>query len=254
MSIYSHKLIIKTGKGGYGSSSHTLRFGKRVYDGGNGGKGGNIIFIRDINKVTLGNIVGKDKVVGNNGYNGKNNNYNGKSGKNIKISVCNNFRLYIQQKNCEKIRIVEINSENDHYSFYGTIGGRGSRDTKTPEQHLIQPKANKEFFLIIKAIIKPRVLYIFLIEDRDITSSLIKIMFNRKNIDNFLIISQKQDVYCFLNIHSGNIEYINNSDDIYIIYNNVNWLNSNISKIDNKNIKTIFYSFIFNILNFVFLY
>ncbi len=83
------RIIIKAGDGGNGA----VTFHREKYvaaggpDGGDGGKGGNVIFIADKNINTLLDFKYKKKYIAQNGENGKDANRNGKNGTDLIIRV-----------------------------------------------------------------------------------------------------------------------------------------------------------------------
>jgi GTP-binding protein len=83
------KIYIEAGKGGNGASS----FRREKYrpkggpDGGNGGRGGNVYFIADINIKTLIDFKYKRKYKAESGQNGMGNNKTGRSGDDLFIKV-----------------------------------------------------------------------------------------------------------------------------------------------------------------------
>lgn len=89
MFIDSVKLVLNSGNGGKGSVS--FRREKHVPlggpDGGDGGKGGDVVIVCNNNAHTLANFKGKKELSAQNGQNGDKRNRNGKSGANLEISV-----------------------------------------------------------------------------------------------------------------------------------------------------------------------
>ncbi|MBN2851689.1 MAG: GTPase ObgE [Clostridia bacterium] len=89
MFIDEAKIYIKAGNGGNGCVS----FRREKYipsggpDGGDGGKGGDIIFVTDVNARTLVDFKYKTKYIGNSGENGGTYNCSGKAGDDIIIRV-----------------------------------------------------------------------------------------------------------------------------------------------------------------------
>ncbi len=83
------KIYVKAGNGGHGSMS----FHREKYvaaggpDGGDGGKGGSVIFITDNNLSTLLDFKYKKKYVAEHGKDGSSARCNGKSGENLYIKV-----------------------------------------------------------------------------------------------------------------------------------------------------------------------
>ncbi|NDJ27266.1 GTPase ObgE [Campylobacter sp. MIT 12-8780] len=89
MFIDSVKLVLSSGNGGKGAVS--FRREKHVPlggpDGGDGGKGGDVVIVCNNNAHTLANFKGKKELSAQNGQNGDKRNRNGKSGANLEISV-----------------------------------------------------------------------------------------------------------------------------------------------------------------------
>ena len=89
MFIDSVEIILSSGSGGKGAVS----FRREKYfplggpDGGDGGKGGDVIIICDNNAHTLANFKGKKKLAAQNGADGEKKNKSGKSGANLEIPV-----------------------------------------------------------------------------------------------------------------------------------------------------------------------
>lgn len=85
------KIYVKAGNGGDGA----VAFHREKYvaaggpDGGDGGKGGNVVFVTDSNMNTLMDFKYKRKYVAENGQNGGKNNCSGASGKDLIIKVPN---------------------------------------------------------------------------------------------------------------------------------------------------------------------
>ena len=83
------KIFIKAGDGGNGA----VTFHREKYvaaggpDGGDGGKGGNVVFVADKNINTLMDFRYKRKYIAENGGNGRDAKRNGKNGQNLEIKV-----------------------------------------------------------------------------------------------------------------------------------------------------------------------
>ena len=83
------RIFIKSGKGGNGHVS----FRRELYvpaggpDGGDGGKGGDVIFYASEELTTLQNFRFKHKFVAENGQNGMNRKMYGKGGEDLRIAV-----------------------------------------------------------------------------------------------------------------------------------------------------------------------
>lgn len=89
MFVDKAKITIKSGNGGSGITSFIHYKGKVCGgpDGGDGGKGGDIIFIADKGVSTLADFYYKTKYVAENGSNGEPNNRFGKAGEDLIIKV-----------------------------------------------------------------------------------------------------------------------------------------------------------------------
>ncbi len=115
------KIKIKAGSGGNGAVS----FRREKYvaaggpDGGDGGKGGNIVFKVDDNLATLADFRYKRKYTASNGENGSGGRKNGKGGEDLIIKVP---RGTIIREN-ESGAIMADMSDNDE--FIAAKGGRG---------------------------------------------------------------------------------------------------------------------------------
>ncbi len=115
------KIKIKAGSGGNGAVS----FRREKYvaaggpDGGDGGKGGNIVFKVDDNLATLADFRYKRKYTASNGENGSGGRKNGKGGEDLIIKVP---RGTIIREN-ESGAIMADMSDNDE--FVAAKGGRG---------------------------------------------------------------------------------------------------------------------------------
>ncbi len=135
MFIDTAKIYIKAGDGGHGAVS----FHREKYvanggpDGGDGGKGGDIVFIADRNLNTLMDFRYKRKFVAKNGENGRGNRCNGKYGEDLVIKVP--FGTVITE--CESGRIVaDISDEEPVVLLKGGKGGFGNSHFATPTRQI----------------------------------------------------------------------------------------------------------------------
>ncbi len=89
MFVDKAKITVKSGDGGSGITSFIHYKGKVCGgpDGGDGGKGGDIIFVADKGMSTLADFYYKTKYVAENGSNGEPNNRFGKAGEDLIIKV-----------------------------------------------------------------------------------------------------------------------------------------------------------------------
>ncbi|HPP87550.1 MAG TPA: GTPase ObgE [bacterium] len=118
------KIMIEAGKGGDGCSSfHREKFvPKGGPDGGNGGRGGNIIFVSDKKIKTLIDFKYKRKFKAQNGSNGMKSNKTGASGEDLIIKV----PVGVVIKNAETGEVL-ADLVTDNALFITACGGRGGR-------------------------------------------------------------------------------------------------------------------------------
>lgn len=125
------KIKIKAGNGGNGAVS----FHREKYvanggpDGGDGGKGGDIIFKADSNLSTLADFRYKRKYIAENGQNGKPSHSAGKSAPNLIIRVPKGTLI----KNAETGKIIaDISTDEEVVLAKGGKGGLGNMHFATP--------------------------------------------------------------------------------------------------------------------------
>lgn len=129
------EIIVESGKGGNGCVS----FRREKYvpnggpDGGDGGKGGDIIFRSNNNLSTLADIRHVSKYKAENGKNGSGSNKKGKNGKSVIIKVpCGTV---IKDKKDNNI-LYDLNINNQ--DFLAVKGGRGGRGNAHFKQASLQ--------------------------------------------------------------------------------------------------------------------
>ncbi len=129
------KIKVKAGDGGHGAVS----FHREKYvaaggpDGGDGGRGGNIIFQADTNLSTLMDFRYKRKFVAQNGENGRAKRCFGKSGENLIIKV----PLGTLVKDVETGRLLaDISTMEPQTLFRGGKGGWGNAHFATPTRQV----------------------------------------------------------------------------------------------------------------------
>lgn len=125
------RIYIKAGDGGDGA----ITFHREKYmpcggpDGGDGGKGGDVIFLVDKHLNTLKNFRFKRKFVAQNGENGRKNNCSGKNGQDLIIKVPNG--TIVRDIKTNKI-IADICDEKAYIIAKGGRGGWGNFHFKNP--------------------------------------------------------------------------------------------------------------------------
>jgi GTP-binding protein len=157
MFIDKAKIKAKAGNGGNGCVS----FHREKYvpaggpDGGDGGKGGDIIFIVDDNLSTLADFRYKRNYTANNGENGYAKNSSGKGASNLIIRVPRGTLI----KNSQTGFIIYDMSDNEPYvACKGGKGGWGNQHFATPTRQIPRFAKNgitgeeKEFFLELKLL------------------------------------------------------------------------------------------------------
>lgn len=135
MFIDHAKIEIKAGNGGNGCVS----FHRQKYianggpDGGDGGKGGDVIFLADDNMSTLVDFRYKRKYLAENGQNGMSRNCSGRKGKDLVIKVPRGTLL----KDPETGRIyADISGREPVIFAKGGKGGAGNQHFATPTRQI----------------------------------------------------------------------------------------------------------------------
>lgn len=127
MFIDEAKIYVRAGNGGNGSVS----FRREKYvanggpDGGDGGKGGDIIFIADVNARTLADFRFKKKYIGNDGEAGGKKNCSGKYGEDTIINIP--VGTIIRDAKTNKILIDMSKPEQRFVVAKGGAGGAGNQ-------------------------------------------------------------------------------------------------------------------------------
>ena len=131
------KITVKAGNGGNGSTS----FHREKYvmnggpDGGDGGKGGDIVFIADENSHTLLDFRYKSKYTAENGADGSANCCNGKNGEDLLIKVP--VGTVIRDDENGKILADMDRPGEKRILFKGGKGGWGNRHFATNNKQLL---------------------------------------------------------------------------------------------------------------------
>ncbi len=122
---------IKSGNGGNGAVSfhRDINTANGGPDGGNGGRGGSVIFQADRNLSTLSNFRYKKKFYAGNGQNGASCKRSGKSGEDLVVTVP--FGTLIKESQSGKI-IADISTEEPRVILKGGRGGAGNMNFATP--------------------------------------------------------------------------------------------------------------------------
>lgn len=136
MFIDEARIHIKAGRGGDGAVS----FRREKYvanggpDGGNGGKGGDIVFIADENARTLADLRYRKKYVGNNGEKGGKRNCAGKYGEDTIIKVP--LGTIIRNSETDKV-VADLSLDSQKFiAAKGGRGGRGNQNFATPTRQI----------------------------------------------------------------------------------------------------------------------
>ena len=129
------KIYVKAGDGGNGA----IAFHREKYvpaggpDGGDGGRGGNVIFRVDEGANTLLAFRYKRRFIAENGENGKGNKFHGKSGADIVIPVPPGTLL----KDPETGKILfDMSRDREYVACRGGRGGWGNRHFATPTRQI----------------------------------------------------------------------------------------------------------------------
>lgn len=129
------KIKIKAGDGGNGAVSfHTEKYvNAGGPDGGDGGRGGNVVFAVDDNMSTLADFKYKRKFQAKNGENGRGNNCYGKKGDDLVIKVPRGTLI----KDAETGRIMaDMSSGEPKILAYGGKGGKGNAKFATSTRQI----------------------------------------------------------------------------------------------------------------------
>ena len=131
MFVDKANIHIKAGDGGDGA----VAFHREKYvaaggpDGGDGGKGGDIIFVADTNLSTLADFRYKRKYVAKRGENGRGGRCNGKNAENLVIKVP--FGTVIKEEQTGRI-LADVSDKEPHVVAKGGKGGWGNPHFATP--------------------------------------------------------------------------------------------------------------------------
>jgi GTP-binding protein len=151
------KIYVKAGSGGNGAVAfHREKFvAAGGPDGGDGGKGGDIVFVVDDNLNTLVDLRFKHSFVAENGENGKGSKMWGKSGNDLIIKVPRGTLI----KDPDSGLVIKDMSDDDPYILAkGGNGGWGNRHFATPTRQCPRfakpgiPGEEKEVILELKLI------------------------------------------------------------------------------------------------------
>lgn len=126
---------IKAGNGGNGCVSfHTEKYvAAGGPDGGNGGKGGNIVFVVDDNLSTLLDFRYKRKYSAQNGADGSGRNCTGKNGEDLIIKVPRG--TIIKDANTGRI-MADLSTNEPQILALGGKGGKGNANFATPTRQI----------------------------------------------------------------------------------------------------------------------
>ena len=129
------KIHLKAGKGGDGA----VAFHREKYvaaggpDGGDGGKGGNIIFKADDNLSTLADFRYKRKYAAENGENGRGERQSGKSAPDLIVSVPRG--TLVKEESTGRI-IADVSTDENFIIAKGGNGGWGNTHFATPTRQV----------------------------------------------------------------------------------------------------------------------
>ena len=131
MFVDKAKIKIKAGNGGNGA----VTFHREKYvasggpDGGDGGKGGDIVFVADTNLSTLADFRYKRKYTAENGQNGSGSRKNGRKGQDLTIKVP--FGTIIREAESGAV-IADMSTTEPFIAAKGGKGGWGNTHFATP--------------------------------------------------------------------------------------------------------------------------
>jgi len=137
------RIIISAGKGGDGAVS----FHREKYvasggpDGGDGGKGGDVVFVPDDNLSTLIDFKYKKKYIAKNGDNGSSRNCTGRNAEDLIVRVPRG--TLIKDANTGRI-MADISTDEPKVLAKGGKGGKGNARFATPTSQI--PRSAKPGF------------------------------------------------------------------------------------------------------------
>ena len=143
MFVDTAKIRIKAGDGGNGA----VTFHREKYvnaggpDGGDGGKGGNVVFVGDTNISSLIDFKYKKRYIAENGKNGSGSNMTGKSAPDLVIKVP--VGTLIREVGTGRI-LADISDKEPHIVAKGGKGGWGNQHFASPTRQI--PKFAKPGF------------------------------------------------------------------------------------------------------------
>ena len=143
MFVDTAKIRIKAGNGGNGA----VTFHREKYvnaggpDGGDGGKGGNVVFVGDTNINSLIDFKFKKRYIAENGKNGSGSNMTGKSAPDLVIKVP--VGTLIREAETGRI-LADISDREPHIVAKGGKGGWGNQHFASPTRQI--PKFAKPGF------------------------------------------------------------------------------------------------------------
>ncbi|MBR3611234.1 MAG: GTPase ObgE [Oscillospiraceae bacterium] len=143
MFVDTAKIRIKAGDGGNGA----VTFHREKYvnaggpDGGDGGKGGNVVFVGDTNISSLIDFKYKKRYIAENGKNGSGSNMTGKSAPDLVIKVP--VGTLIREAETGRI-LADISDKEPHIVAKGGKGGWGNQHFASPTRQI--PKFAKPGF------------------------------------------------------------------------------------------------------------
>jgi GTP-binding protein len=151
------KIYIKAGNGGNGAVSFRREkyVAKGGPDGGDGGRGGNVVFVAEVGKDTLIDFRYKRKFIAENGGNGAGAKFHGKNGADLVIKVPKG--TVIRDAATGKI-IKDLSDDEPFICLKGGKGGWGNKHFATPTRQIPRFAKNgidgpeKEVILELKMI------------------------------------------------------------------------------------------------------
>ena len=151
------KIYIKAGNGGNGAVSFRREkyVAKGGPDGGDGGRGGNVVFVAEVGKDTLIDFRYKRKFIAENGGNGAGAKFHGKNGADLIIKVPKG--TVIRDAATGKI-IKDLSDDEPFICLKGGKGGWGNKHFATPTRQIPRFAKNgidgpeKEVILELKMI------------------------------------------------------------------------------------------------------
>ena len=234
-------ITIKPGNGGDGCCNYYKHGKRNIYDGGNGGNGGDVILMQS-QYYCFNHIVNFSRFVAGNGCKGSRNDKTGKNGTNVIVSLCKYTQIFFLSHNDEYTNCL-INDDNKQVIIIGGAKGIGSKHdkyTKEKQRYIGEIKNNIKIKCIASII--TRINIVILCTHNNAQLTLNTIYNKHMNVSEFTIYRHKnEDIAIFTYIKQKTLKHINTAKMSICIYDNTVALVHNIVNIFKLHINNVNY-------------